>query len=427
MKPIFTFITLYFLLIQLNAQSITLYGLKGVGDFSNPSTISMDLVQIDPYTAAITPLFNIQNSFAVAAGSSTFDHVNGRFIYWGPDSQNDYRLFSVDVDDEATLLSPLTVERVIELEFDLETGTTYGVIYDDTADAAYFGTVDMDNGLSQSLISIPNLLGVSIGSSTFDSNNKRYIFLGVDNNQKSRLYTLDIQNATVESSPIINDTNEPIINFFEYDNVSDQLLGLYSEVDTSIVDTITGFQQYRKNYLAQIDLATGDATIIGTDPVLEGFTTGVAVGGVAFDQGTGTLIMRTADDSGFQLKLINSNTGAVINSVPSNDVFGEIQVDNLGFATAFYLSSSNDEIEAFRNVEVYPNPTDGIVHVSIPNHSTVVDISVRDVLGRLVYESQLPQGEFVDVIDTDQWQTGHYFIHLGLEDGQGESHKIFKR
>jgi len=118
---------------------------------------------------------------------------------------------------------------------------------------------------------------------------------------------------------------------------------------------------------------------------LEGYFMGFQVGGVAYDQMSGTYILRGSDDSGYVLLTINSSDGSVVSSVASPGIVWELQVDNISFATTFYNPVSNEENELLENIEVYPNPvaTDLTVEIEQTEYSNL-NFEIRNILGQLV-------------------------------------------
>lgn len=424
MRPLFYFFFCCICLSNLSAQNITLYGLQSSG---NSLQSPMNLVEIDLVSGTISPLFPISNSSAVAAGSSTYDHTSGTFIYWGPNAQQEYQLFSVDVNEQNSQNNPSTITHPIELEVDLETGITYGLTYDDSTNTEYLVSVDLLDGSSQNVAALAGVSAIAIGSSTYDSNNKRYFFLGVDNSFNYRLYTVDVLSGQILSLPIINDS-DTITNFFEYDNKADKLYGLYSEVDSSQYDPIMQMA-YRKAYIAEVDIPTGGAMATNNTPILEGFFTGVQVGGVAYDHDSGIYILRGSDDTGFKLMAIKASSGNILASTPSNETVGELQVDNVSFATAFYITSSNEENEWLENIQIFPNPASSQLNISITGLETKeLDITIMDLQGREIYRDKK---EIIDnndniVIQTSSLSNGSYLISLISEKGSIRTEKFIK-
>lgn len=424
MKSLFYLLFCCISIVNLSAQNITLYGLQSSG---NSLSSPMNLVEINLTSGVVSPLFTINNSSTVAAGSSTYDHASSTFIYWGTSTQQEYQLFSVNVNDQNTQNNPSTTSHPIELEFDLETEMTYGLSYDSATNTEYLVTVDLQDGSSQNIATLPGVTGVSVGSSTFDSNNKRYIFHGVDNSFNYRLYTVDVLSGQVLSSPIINDSDS-IVNFFEYDNQKDKLYGLYSEVDSSLYDSYMQMH-YRNSYLAEVDIATGDATILSATPILGGYFSGIQIDGIAYDQATGIYILRGSDDTGFKLIAINSSNGNVITSTPSDGVIRELQVDNISFATAFYITSSNEENEQLQDIQIFPNPVSKQLNIKIAGlETTALNIQIMDVLGKVVYQDRrdLSSSNKNIIIPTANLASGNYFISLVSEEGTVRTEKFIK-
>jgi hypothetical protein len=76
-------------------------------------------------------------------------------------------------------------------------------------------------------------------------------------------------------------------------------------------------------------------------------------------------------------------------------------------------------------LKVYPNPVQGQLNLELQQSrdNAVYQISVHDVMGRLVYQKQLES-----TIEVGQWQAGYYLLTLQNEAGQVISqHKIIKQ
>lgn len=75
-------------------------------------------------------------------------------------------------------------------------------------------------------------------------------------------------------------------------------------------------------------------------------------------------------------------------------------------------------------LNVYPNPVKSWLHLDLQQSSdnAVYQISIHDVMGRLVYQKALEE-----TIDASQWQAGYYILTLQDEEGQLISqHKLIK-
>ncbi len=410
-------IAFLFLSFSLFAQSITLYGLKAQGT-SNPDgqIYPLDIVQIDPFTADITTLFEVENSFAIASGSSTFDHENGTLIYYGTDNQQNYSIFSADVTDQNSQSNPSTTAHAIELEFDLETGTTYGLSYDTENELQRIVSIDLMDGSTTVVASLPDISAIAIGSTTFDTNGKRYIFYGVDQSGNNKLVAVNVETGEMTSNPIINAPETPRINFFEYDNKEDRLFSLYTIEDPTLFDPLNQMAYYN-TYFAEINIETGEATLMNASPILSGYYAGVQVGGVAYDQASQTYILRGSNDNGFVLMAINASTGEVLSETPSTEIISEIQVDNINFSREFYNVSSVKNNALTSSINVFPNPTINEIEINVELDQTeIIEIEILDVLGRLLILKSGQSNSNIN-IPTSDLNAGTYYIRIKDTEG----------
>ena len=93
-----------FLAISVACSSVafsqTLYGLKKTENGS--STIPFDVVYIDPMTGSTEIVLSTNSLIGVAAGASTYDQLNSRYICWGFDTQNNQNLYVMNLDNLQT-------------------------------------------------------------------------------------------------------------------------------------------------------------------------------------------------------------------------------------------------------------------------------------------------------------------------------------
>lgn len=92
-------------------------------------------------------------------------------------------------------------------------------------------------------------------------------------------------------------------------------------------------------------------------------------------------------------------------------------------ATGSNCTLSTDNFGTFNTINIYPNPTKGIVNVSIPNYSGNLNIAIYDINGRNVYSNA---GDFSieKSLSLDGLQSGFYIIKLNGENGLTYSQKI---
>ena len=62
-------------------------------------------------------------------------------------------------------------------------------------------------------------------------------------------------------------------------------------------------------------------------------------------------------------------------------------------------------------LEVYPNPTNGIINIELNTQNVFSDIKITDLLSNIIYKSSI-QNENHLVIDINNFSNGVYFIEL---------------
>ena len=387
-----------------NAFSQTLYGLKKTENGS--STIPFDVVHIDPMTGSTEIVLSTNSLIGVAAGASTYDQLNSRYICWGFDTQNNQNLYVMDLDNLQTETNLFSSAPAIEMEYDLQTQKAYGLWWDGTAE--HFGKIDLSTGLVSSISILPGVEAVAIGNSTFNSNTGNYIFIGQEANQ-FKLYNIDASTGAIINSPTIWQNGDRY-SALEFNNQSGgKLYGLFQDVD---YDNYS--QTYQTYYtdlrLAEIDLTTGDATII--DPqstVIGGYIPGYAVGALCFDQQSQTYIVNVQNETGGYLKLVDVYNSNIIASTAISDdnYFYELQLDNYPFAIdAYNLLDSNENVQ--NNLDyltIYPNPSTDFVYINGTDKELVA--IVIDLLGKQVLREYINEK-----LDISQLEKGVYILQL---------------
>ena len=397
-----------FLAISVACSSVafsqTLYGLKKTENGS--STIPFDVVYIDPMTGSTEIVLSTNSLIGVAAGASTYDQLNSRYICWGFDTQNNQNLYVMDLDNLQTETNLFSSAPAIEMEYDLQTQKAYGLWWDGTAE--HFGKIDLSTGLVSSISILPGVEAVAIGNSTFNSNTGNYIFIGQEANQ-FKLYNIDASTGAIINSPTIWQNGDRY-SALEFNNQNGGILyGLFQDVD---YDNYS--QTYQTYYtdlrLAEIDLTTGDATII--DPqstVIGGYIPGYAVGALCFDQQSQTYIVRVQNETGGYLKLVDVYNSNIIASTAISDdnYFYELQVDNYPFAIdAYNLLDSNENVQ--NNLDyltIYPNPSTDFVYINGTDKELVA--IVVDLLGKQVLRESINEK-----LDISQLEKGVYILQL---------------
>jgi hypothetical protein len=405
------FFTIAFLFTTQLMFGQILYGLqKPNGNINAP----FDVVSIDPSTAVSTTLFSTNSLSAVAAGATAYDQQNERYICWGYTTNNDQRLFVADIDSGVVVSQPIISGQPIEMEYDLNKQTNYGLWYDQSQSMQYFVSIDLNTGALNNIAALPTVSAVAIGNSTFDSNLARYIFIGIENNQQ-KLITIDAGSGNILYSTPINQ-NQVDIGGLEYDVTANKLFGLHNQIDSSIYDPASGAYS-RDVYFAEVDLMTGAITVINTTPVNQGLYSGYILGGIAFDQQSQSYIAMVSgtsgNNNGFFLKMINATTGQVTSEtyLGFSSTFIEIQCDNYSFAKSFYINTKTTK-EPTITGKIFPNPASNWLNVDI--EGAIVELNIYNVNGQLVQSIQQLQGNRINV---SQLENGVYFLEIRTQDG----------
>ena len=84
-----------------------------------------------------------------------------------------------------------------------------------------------------------------------------------------------------------------------------------------------------------------------------------------------------------------------------------------------YSGEDVEDVEAVRNVNVYPNPTNSIINVSAEN---ITKVTVYNGMGQMVY-SESNECDVVK-INVESWTNGMYFVNVETADGNHSLQKI---
>ncbi len=284
------------------------------------------LVKIDPLSGTVAKISAIPdvNWVTVLPRNTTFDHLNGRYIFRGGDAAFTWRLISVDVATGAVVANPVfpqvadPSDNIAELQFDDVTGILYAVHWDNSAQTEYFVSIDVMTGVHTIISTIAGV--AAIANSTYNHINGHYILDAVDATGNRRLYTIESLTGNVISSPIfptvpnVNDN----VSELQFDNTTGITYGLY-------YNNISGQFSF-----CTVDLVTGFHTILSALPIpnIIGLPSYVT-----YDHLTGRYFFRDGNGVFYTL---NAADGTVISAVnlptfcdPSDNII-ETQYDNSG-------------------------------------------------------------------------------------------------
>ena len=367
---------------QVWAQSLQIYGLQYLVP-TTPNNTDFELVQIDPLTASTTSLYTIAETKTVESASSTFDHDTQSYLFWGTDDEGSKRFYRAATDTPLWKDSAVNGLRPLEVQHDLQSNRTYGLIEDEHSGGLSLVELDQHGGSYTLIAELPEIRFVEIGSSTFDSNHHRYFFLGIDASDFSkRLYALDVASGTLlsASNPLSASRH---LRCLQYNLNTDQLLGLYAIPDPDTPQDPVTMRFFYHTYLAEIDSLTGAATLINATPVLSGYEASVVVGSSDFDQFSEILVSSVIDEAGVRrLLLIQASDGSLLANAAFGQSVFEIACDNHNYAQQAYDGSTSRGIAQQPSLALGPNPTTDFVSIRLPNVGAEGVVQLLDRQGR---------------------------------------------
>lgn len=403
--------TLLFVLVSLFAsnnvlaQNLVLYGLQNNNintDPNDPLGGPMELVAIDGFSGQVTPLFEIGTSAGVSLGSSTYDHLNQRYIFWGVNTNGENRLYIVN-SITGELLESANTAPPLEMEYDLQNQVCYG-LRQQAVGHPEFVSIDLNTGAVTGIAQMPYVSGINVSSSTFDSNNGRYMFVGVDQSYQNRLYVIDAATGTLLHDALIPD--DYYLNTIEYNENNNQLYGIKRIVTFSDPDPMDPFPMpYAEAYLAVVDPQTADLSLVMDQPFLSGENWGYQLGGTSFDKNSELFVMRWVDSLGTsKLLLMDVLTGTIVSDVAESSLYVEIQTEQTIFGGTFFQWTNIKDIEAnLIDINLYPNPASIQINLNLStldlkNANLVIYNSAGQIIRREIINQNFIQLNIQDLV-----------------------------
>ena len=172
-------------------------------------------VSVDRVTGNRTEISNVTGSQGIVSNSSTFCADSGQYIFVGYNSSTEsYHINTIDLKDGTVKYNPVNPEFTGEYKYDPVTNKLYGLWLNGTTQKLV--SVDRISGERTEIFNIPDNSGVVSGSSAFDADSGKYLFVGVSGDPAQfYLYTIDITNGTVKNK-VLNPDNTGEYQFIHY-------------------------------------------------------------------------------------------------------------------------------------------------------------------------------------------------------------------
>lgn len=269
-------------LVLIGASSATaqdeLYGLHNNTGWQRIAHIVPDSMFVDP-----GPL--IPGTQGYVLGSSTYDAQHDRYI----------AIAATNSGLDITVVDPISgniqnqfpsIYNLTELEYDENTGTCWGLLWDGTTE--WLAQIDVDSGNVHLQWQLPGVNIVVSGSSTFDQAGQRYIFIS-----NQGITVVNTANGTILGTfPSQSNLSE-----LEYDPVTENCFGMYAQNNIA--------------HLAEVDLSAQTITDLGP----AGFSVYVA-GATSFNAAARSYA--ALGDGQLKLIDVDNNTVTTSFSYPNN-------------------------------------------------------------------------------------------------------------
>ncbi len=164
----------------------------------------------------------------------------------------------------------------------------------------------------------------------------------------------------------------------------------------------------------EINLEISEPAAIQSNPTVKGTTNGQDNGSIALNAFGGTAPFNYLWNNGStELSINNLANGIYV--VTITDANGCTQITIIEVANA--VSTTN--LVSLSKMEIYPNPSNGLFTINaLFTKQVTADITILDVLGRIVYKYKYEGNEINRSIDLTSHASGQYFLRISTNEGQ---------
>ncbi|RYZ50077.1 MAG: T9SS type A sorting domain-containing protein [Sphingobacteriales bacterium] len=281
-----------------------------------------------------------------------------------------------------------------------------------SAQTEYLVTIDPVTGVFTKVKDIPGVHWVMMGSTTYDSDNHRYVFKGSADQASWHLFTIDAVTGNTVSSPTYpaaSGTSSGTVHRLQYDHAMQKYFGLTWNNDEN------------QEFLVEVDPVTGFYTQVGA---VQGLS---SLSKASYDEAHHRFMVVGPDFGGiWHLYSIDVNTAAVVSSPtfpelssPTKNVI-EFQYDNASeiLYALHWDPTQVDSIETTgisnmqpgnRLFDVYPNPFADQVKIALPGTFREVSTELTNALGQVVRQ-QTDHNTSTLTLHRNGLASGVYFI-----------------
>lgn len=344
----------------------------------------------------------------VKVPTSTFDNVNQHYIFSASTDGVNWKLYTIDVKTGSVISNPSFPiladpnDNIVNWNYSNSLNKLFALHWDASQNKEYFISINTNTGTYTLIDSLPGIKWIG-GYSTVDNINNRYIFKGGPNTTTWYLYSINLANGSITSSPAYPTPNGNIIEY-QYSNSLNKLFALHWDNSSSA------------EFLAEVNPITGTFTDINSIPgvawIQSGYTT--------FDDFNKRYLFRGGDNSGnWYLYSIDAVSGTVFcnpifPTFSGNDNIAMPQMDSLsGIMYALHWESVTTEIKENENhiFSFFPNPFTESSQIILEKPYKEIIVFVYNASGQVVKKVTAINTSEIN-ISRDNLSSGQYFISV---------------
>lgn len=212
------------------------------------------LISFSPISGEIIKIDSLPEVHLIQSDFSALNYLNDEFYFMGVDYNNNYRLYTIDINTGDIKHNPITPSENIngglnELEVDIYRGTLHSLHYDQNENVEYFTSINKETGLVTKIAQIPEVQYIQAGFSAINSNDGQYYFNGFTANNEAFLYTINIYTGEVINQAVVyGDNLNGGLNEMQFPSIEPAPLSMSQtaicDEDSALIMAPDGFASY---------------------------------------------------------------------------------------------------------------------------------------------------------------------------------------
>ena len=289
-----------------------------------------------------TPVSLLNGSFTIQSGESTYDDASGHYFI-----KSSVGILMIDVLSGLVLDTLKPAQDLHGIEFDSRINSLVGSYT--SGNVEIFARLKINTKVFTSVDTLPKVLGIQSGESTFDQVLRRYFAI---NNRGIMV---------VDSNGLLIDTINPQFGFrgMEYDPASDKLVGTH----------------YKPGFELSACIAVSTKSFTALDTLFGAI--GMAQGETSFDKINRRYFTKTSQT----ILNLSAQNGKVLDTLKNLNQLSGIEFAYVTLVNTVGLKEVKNEIQTLP----YPNPSRGFIQM---DHLKFGDlISITDVNGKEIFKA----------------------------------------